>query len=150
MVLVHNNEILCEEVVNLLKSVYDIQDRGPLEWILGMRVSHKAEGVVLSQDAYVAKILSKTGMSDCKPAPTPTSSCVSTSGDPTNMTEYRSIVGMLLHAHNCTRPDISFATNQACRHMQSATVGNVQDAKRIVRFLRGTPWASIKYREVNT
>ncbi|XP_020086744.1 uncharacterized protein LOC109709084 [Ananas comosus] len=37
-----------------------------------------------------------------------------------------------------TRPDISFSVNAACQHMESSTMQDFQNVKRILRYISGT------------
>ncbi len=59
---------------------------------------------------------------------------------------YREAVGSLLFLTNCTRPDISFAVNMACRSMSSPTPEDWMRVKRIFRYLVGTPSHGLHYR----
>lgn len=146
MVLVHNDDTLCHRVISDLQSAYELQDRGSLAWVLGMSVRQDADAVRLCQETYIKKVLGKTGMTDCKPASTPAAAKSPVNDtEPVDETLYRSFAGMLLHAHNCTRADISYATVQVCRCMKSPTAHDLKAAKRVLRYLQGSAGASIKY-----
>lgn len=54
-----------------------------------------------------------------------------------NPTEYRSLVGSLQYL-TWTRPEISFAVNQVCQHMQRPTTTHMTAAKRILSYVKGT------------
>jgi hypothetical protein len=150
MVLAYNDDNLCQQVIHDLKEAYELQDRGQLKWILGMSVNNNDNAVSICQEAYINKVLKNTGMTDCHPLSTPAiardtgSTAQTQKADATN---YRSITGMLLHAHNCTRADISFATVQVCRYMNEPTTENMQEAKRILRYLKGCSAAAITFKK---
>ena len=51
---------------------------------------------------------------------------------------YPSLVGKLLYLSNCTRPDITAAFNYQSRFMSNATEVHMQQAKRLLRYIKGT------------
>lgn len=60
------------------------------------------------------------------------------SGTPlSDATTYRSLVGALQYL-TWTRPEISYAVNQVCQHMQTATSDHLIAAKIILRYIKGT------------
>ena len=64
----------------------------------------------------------------------------------TNITTYRNIVGKLMYAMVGTRPDIAFAVGLLGRYSQAPTEHHLQMAKRVVRYLKHTKRAHIRYR----
>ncbi|XP_028082520.1 uncharacterized protein LOC114283849 [Camellia sinensis] len=95
----------------------------------------------LIQQKYAQDILTKAGLSDCKPcssplAVKPTSQPHSTAPY-SNPTLYRSLVGALQYL-TITRPDLSLAVNQCCQHMHAPTNGHFSAVKRLLRFVKGT------------
>ena len=74
---------------------------------------------MLNQEKYATELLTRMGMKDCKPSPTPLSSSEQLSayqGEPLNeegSTKYRGAVGALQYL-TWTRPDISFVVNKVC------------------------------------
>jgi hypothetical protein len=51
---------------------------------------------------------------------------------------YGEAVGMLLYISTRTRPDIGYATNEVARHLHCPTPNDWKNAKRIMRYLKGT------------
>ncbi len=64
----------------------------------------------------------------------------------TNHALYRSIVGSLMYVATCTRPDISFAVGELGRYTHQPNEAHLTVAKRVLRYLRGTGHARIKYK----
>jgi hypothetical protein len=59
--------------------------------------------------------------------------------------EYMAMVGSLMYLSITNRPDISFAVSQLSRFMQNPGVKHVTAAKRIFRYIRGTPNYGLKF-----
>ena len=59
------------ETKNFLRSKFDMKDIGEVEVILGIKISRTLNGLNLSQEYYVEKILSRFEHFDCKPVSTP-------------------------------------------------------------------------------
>nr|GFB35942.1 ribonuclease H-like domain, reverse transcriptase, RNA-dependent DNA polymerase [Tanacetum cinerariifolium] len=75
-------------------------------------VKQKKDGIFISQDKYVAKILRKFGLSEGKSASTPIDSekplLKDSDGENVNVHTYRSMIGSLIYLTS-SRPDIMFA-----------------------------------------
>jgi len=64
---------------------------------------------------------------------------------------YRELIGELLYLVNATRPDITFVTSTLSRFCSNSEELHWPSAKRILRYLKGTSYYSIKYiRNKNT
>ena len=63
------NEI--DKLKNSLESKFKMDDRGDLEWFLGMRILKTEKGITLNQEKYTQNILEQFSMQDCKPSKTP-------------------------------------------------------------------------------
>lgn len=62
---------LMGEIISLLKSEFKINDMGHLHWLLGIQIEYPDSGIVLSQRAFIDKILTRFSMQDCNPVLTP-------------------------------------------------------------------------------
>ena len=51
---------------------------------------------------------------------------------------YASIVGSLMYAQVCTRPDISFAVGVLGRYQSNPGIEHWKAAKKVLRYLQGT------------
>ena len=84
-----------------LSSEFALKDLGDLHFFLGIEVKKVQDGIMLSQEKYATELLTRMGMKDCKPSPTPLSSSEQLSaheGEPLKeeeSTKYRSTVGAL-------------------------------------------------------
>ena len=97
----------------------------------------------LGQKQYFLDMLEDFGMSDCTPSGTPfpvkTVDGQDIDSPPLDLKEFKcpQLVGKLLYASNCTRPDITDAGNYLARFMQRPTEHHWQLAKRLLRYIRG-------------
>jgi hypothetical protein len=55
------------------------------------------------------------------------------------------LIGKLLYCSKGTRPNITLAVNSLARYMSTPTVSHREQAKRILRYLKGTPNFCITY-----
>ena len=130
-------------------ATYKIKDIGDCEWILNMKVvrNREAKTIHLSQEAYIQRVLLTYGYDQSIPLVTPGSDIdlflppPGSDITPLGKVEqnlYQSIVGSLSYAAMCTRPDISFAVNELSRFQAQATQCQLQQAQRVLRYLKGT------------
>ena len=54
-----------------LESKFKMDDRGDLEWFLGMRILKTEKTITLDRQKYTQNILEQFNMRDCKPSKTP-------------------------------------------------------------------------------
>nr|GEU83018.1 hypothetical protein [Tanacetum cinerariifolium] len=65
------NKELCKAFEKLMKDKFQISSMGEITFILRLQVKQKDDGIFISQDKYVAKILRKFSFTDVKSASTP-------------------------------------------------------------------------------
>ncbi|GKA12814.1 ribonuclease H-like domain-containing protein [Tanacetum coccineum] len=85
--------------------------KGELTFFLGLKVKQKEDGIFISQDKYVAKILKKFGFTEVKTAKTPMETqkllLKDEDGEEVDVHMYRSMIGSLMYLTS-SRPDIMF------------------------------------------
>ncbi|GKE32025.1 putative ribonuclease H-like domain-containing protein, partial [Tanacetum coccineum] len=62
---------LCTEFEKMMNMKFQMSSMGELTFFLGMQVKQKEDGIFISQDKYVTKILKIFGFTDVKTASTP-------------------------------------------------------------------------------
>ena len=96
----------------------------------------------MSQEEYIEKILKKFGMSDCKPRGTPCEAnpnAYENEGDEAvDQTLYRQMIGSLIYAMVCTRPDLSYAVTKLSQHLACPTTADLTMLKHVFRYLKKT------------
>ena len=108
-------------------------------------------GLFSLSPTMLKKVLEKYNTIDCRPAPTPLEPKGNQTPEPkTNSTfPYREVLGSLQYLACKTRPDIAFAVNYANRYVENPTNQNINDVKRILKYLRGTINTGICYCPTN-
>ena len=130
-------------IKRFLNQEYIMKDMGLLTHALGVKVEQNLKNgtITLSLGAYIDTILVRFGMQNCKPATTPMiTKDINKKAAPmtTGAFPYRECVGALMYAACTARPDISTAVGRCARSTESPTSNDVIDAKRVLRYLKGT------------
>ncbi|KAH9705989.1 hypothetical protein KPL70_012076 [Citrus sinensis] len=134
-----------------LASEFEMKDLSDAHRILGMEIRRdkKNGSVWLTQKSYLKKVLERFGMDDkTKPVCTPlaphfklsSSSCPRSQEECDYMARvpYASVVGSLMYAMVCTRPDISQAVSMVSRYMHNPGKNHWLAVKWILQYLYGT------------
>jgi len=132
---------------------------GEAYYVIGIEIFRdRSQGLLgLSQNAYINKVLERFRMDKCSTSPVPIQK-----GDkfslmqcPKNDLErkqmenipYASVVGSLMYAQTCTRPDISFAVGMLGRYQSNPGLEHWKAAKKVLRYLQGTKNHMLTYRK---
>jgi hypothetical protein len=120
IVLTASSQPFLHHIISLLQNEFSMTDLGSLHHFLGIAVTRDSKGLFLSQRQYSIDLLNKAGMIDCQPSRTPvdTTTKLSVDGEVfSDPTLYRSLTGALQYL-TITRPELSYAVQQACLYMQ--------------------------------
>jgi hypothetical protein len=128
-----------------LRSKFEVVDNGDIAYFLKMSIKRDRENrtLMISQPNYVDTVLSKFGMSECKPAATP----MDANGNFDKLHEgderfdrstYQSAIGCLTYLTTSTRPDIAAAVGILSKFMADPGPAHWMGVKRILRYLKGT------------
>jgi hypothetical protein len=119
IVLTGSSAHLLQHVIDQLRAEFAVKDMGDLHFFLGIDVKQTADEFYLSQERYAIDILERAGMSNCHPISTPIDCKGKLPADGNSIIDaksYRSLAGALQYL-TVTRPDLTFAVQQACLHM---------------------------------
>nr|GEU94269.1 hypothetical protein [Tanacetum cinerariifolium] len=133
------NKKLCKAFEKLMKDKFQMSSMGELTLFLGLQVKQKDNGIFISQDKYVAKILRKFGLTYGKLASTPIDNekplLKDPDGEDVDVHIYKLMIGSLMYL-TLSRPDIMF-TICACAHFQvTLKVSHLHAVKRILGISR--------------
>ena len=149
-----NDQFFLQEFLDKLGEKYDLSDKGPLNWHLGMRIVQDVEQglVTLTQTAYIDSVLARFGMSDCNPSVTPmiphtylSRDDSPSKADPKVVKYYQQLIGSLMYLSCATRPDISMAVNSCAQFMTNPGPTHIEAAKHVLRYLKGTRTVGLSY-----
>lgn len=145
MILAGKEAVRMKSVKKQLASKFDIKDLGKLSYFLGMSIVQDLEQrrTWMGQPMHTEKLLTRMGMSDCKPVKTPVepgNRLVKASEDEeaVDQQSYQSLVGSLMYLATCTRPDIAYAVGMLARYSSKPNQSHWVAAKRVLRYLKGT------------
>ncbi|XP_019189245.1 PREDICTED: uncharacterized protein LOC109183634 [Ipomoea nil] len=135
-----SDQALLSQLMSKLFATFKIRDLGEPNFFLDIETVKNNDGIILSQQQYMNDILTRAGMTNCKPLSTPisVSKVVPFNADLyDDPTQYRSLAGALQYL-TVTRPDLSFAVNQLYQHMHAPTTSHWKQLKRVLMYVKGT------------
>ncbi|GJU22826.1 putative ribonuclease H-like domain-containing protein [Tanacetum coccineum] len=139
---------LCDEFEGLIDKRFQMSSIRELTFFLGLQVQQKEDGIFISQDKYVAKILKKFNFATVKTTSTPIESNKELVTDEeakvVDVHLYRSMIGSLMYL-TASRPDIMFATCACARFQVTPKMSHLHAVKMIFRYLKGQPKLGLWY-----
>ena len=151
-VLASNNDKMLESEKAKLNSKFEIEDRGPIHYCLGMLIQCDKEAKVLtiSLKVYLENVLKHFGMFDCKPISTPMEANkkfdkLLDDQEPVHVQRYQAAVGSLTYASIATRPGISSAVGALSQHMARPGPEHWSGVKCVFHYVKGTVNYGLKY-----
>lgn len=128
-------------------------DLGEIKLFLGIRIERTADKIMLDQSVYLKNILRKFHMDEAHPVSTPLEIKIDYSalhqtikGDK----PVQSLIGCLMYAMLCTRPDLSYSVNLLSRFQTKNNPLVWQMLKRILRYVKGTVYLKLFFEKENT
>jgi transposase InsO family protein len=134
-----------------LSREFEMKDLGKLEHFLGMRITRTLDGgITIDQSGYIRQILERFGMESSKAVTTPIAAGSrltpnDSHATQTDIKQYQAMVGSLMYAMLCTRPDLAYAIQQLSQFNANPTNAHFQAAKRVFRYLQGTQTMGLMY-----
>nr|GEY17699.1 putative ribonuclease H-like domain-containing protein [Tanacetum cinerariifolium] len=116
---------------------FQMSTMGELSFFLGLQVKQKSDGIFISQDKYVAKVLKKFDFVSVKTTSTPMESNKPLIKD-VDVHLYRSMIGLLMYL-TASRPDITFIVCACARIQVNPKTSHRHVVKIIFRYLKGQP-----------
>ncbi|CAI5460363.1 unnamed protein product [Closterium sp. Yama58-4] len=145
MILLADTRADMDHVKRSLQERLKCKDLGPLQNYLGMAITRdrSARTITLSQSHYIGQVLEKFEMAQAKPVSTPLPfghQLAPPTSPSTSSRPYAELVGSLMYAMMCTRPDLAYPVSVLARFVGPGrhTEEHWTAAKRVLRYLRGT------------
>ncbi|CAB3997356.1 Retrovirus-related Pol poly from transposon TNT 1-94 [Paramuricea clavata] len=131
---------LMEEFKKSMKIQFKMKDLGRITFFLGMDFKQSKGEIKINQKRFILKILERFGMIDCKPRLTPCEQRLEFNcGKLTNARQYREMIGSLIYAMTCRRPDLSWIVSRLSQTLSNPRTGDLIAAKHV---LSDSDWAS--------
>ena len=142
----------------MLNTHFDMKDLGDAFFVLGIQIHRdRSKGILgLSQRGYIEKVLKRFNMHSCSSCAAPIqkgdklskSQCPQDEKERAEMEKvpYASIVGSLMYAQVCTRPNIAFAVNALGRYLSNPGLNHWKAVKKVMRYLQGTKDYMLTYK----
>lgn len=150
ILLIGNDVMMLKETKESLERSFSMKDFGEATYILGIMIYRDRSRwlIGLSQSTYVDKVLKKFNMESSKKGFLPMShgiklsktQCPSTTDERCRMSviPYASVVGSIMYAMICTRPDVSYALSVTSRYHADPGETHWTTVKTILKYLRRT------------
>lgn len=152
IVITGNTNTGIQRILSLLAERFSVKDAEDLNYFLGVEAHRTTNGLHLNQRKYILDLLHKYDMTNAKPITTLMASSpklhLHSGVSLSDSTKYRRLIGSLQYLQ-FTRLDIAFAVNRLSQFMHKATEDHWQAAKRILRYLAGTPTHGIYFSATN-
>lgn len=135
-----------------LMKQFSMKDMNEIKFFLGIKVERKGNIITLDQSSYLKTVLKRFNMSDCKDISTPLPTKLNYAG--LDSDEYydapcKNLIGCLMYAMLCTRPDLCVALNLLSRYQKKNNKELWQNLKRILRYVKGTLKLRLIYEKVD-
>ncbi len=138
-----------DTIVAELGSVYSISNLGTARHLLGISIDRTEEKLRLGQTAFLRKMLEEVGTPlTLRSTPWDHRNDEDDPGDVLDaegVRTYRRLLGKVMYASNCTRPDISFAVFNLSRWMQEPRALHQRKLVRLCQYLAGSIMLGLSY-----
>jgi hypothetical protein len=135
-----------EELKQKLLSKFPGRDLGDTQFFLQMSIVRDRcrRTVALKQQRHIGKLVKDAGLETTHPLTLPMIPTIYRDArgalieDPDAITQYKSLLGALMHIANYTRPDIAFAVSYLARFANAVTTDKFARVVDVIKYLHGT------------
>ena len=158
ILLAANDKGLLHDVKKFLSETFEMKDMNEASYVIGIEIfRNRSQGLLgLSQKSYINKVLERFRMENCSTGIVPIQKgdkfselqCPKNDLERKSMESipYASLVGSLMYAQTCTRPDISFAVGMLGRYQSNPGIDHWKAGKKVLRYLQGTKDYMLTYK----
>ncbi|GJS86307.1 zinc finger, CCHC-type containing protein [Tanacetum coccineum] len=112
MLIFGTDQVQVDLTKKFLSSRFFMKNMGEDDVILGIRIKHESNEIAISQSHYIEKDVSQL--------------------------EYSRVIGCLMYAMTCTRPDIAFVVGKLSRYTSNPSTQYWQAIQRVLKYLKKT------------
>lgn len=141
------NEDSIKMILEELKNEFKITVFENIETFVGVHVTETSNSINLTQEKFANTIVERFGMKDAKISKIPMETSKILDSKKNITFPYREAIGNLLYISNKTRPDIAFSVGLSSRRMIEPTDYDVNNVKKIIKYIKGTVNDGITFRK---
>ncbi|XP_050125167.1 secreted RxLR effector protein 161-like [Malus sylvestris] len=145
-----NDELLFKQFKRSMMVEFDMADLGKMRYFLSIEVVQKTDGIFISQRKYAQEVLERLNMDQCNSVQNPMVPGFKLTRDEEGVgvdsTLYKQMVGSLMYL-TATRLDLMFTISLISRYMEHPTESHLFEAKRILRYVKGTVGFGVFYKK---
>lgn len=131
-----------ESIKRDIQSHFDIEDLGPVNYLLGMRVKREGNVFHLDQQAMIERAVEKYKIEGKTNTPCSVNARylkpTTDEDEPADIETYQSKIGTLNYISRYTRPEISYITNLLARYTHRPAKQHMDALDRVFRYLSTT------------
>jgi Reverse transcriptase (RNA-dependent DNA polymerase) len=147
------------EIKYFLSKKFDMKYLGEISYVICIEIYRdRSRGILgLSQKVYIKKMIKRYNMQNCSPSVAPIIKgdkfsklqCPKNDLERAQMKQipYASVVGSLMYAQICTRPDIAFVVGMLGRYQTYPGMNHWKAAKKFLRYLQGAKNYMLTFRK---
>lgn len=143
IIIASNSISFMESIKEKLKENFRMKDLGELSTFLGIQFERNNDVIKMNQSYYLKNVLRKFGMEGCKPRSTPCEINLSSyetdaPADEIDEKKYREMIGSLVYAMVCTRPDLCYVVTKLSQHLSKPNNSDWVILKHVLQYIKGT------------
>jgi hypothetical protein len=145
-----------KEVINLIKSVYDVKNLGPIQQLLGVQFNcsnkkyafiEQSNYIMKCMKTYNCEIFSKTNVPMAPGAMPNKFECPKTEDEIQRMKDipYRNLLGCLMFIASRSRPDIAYSVTSLSQFCENPAKSHWNKLKNVLSYLSSTKELGLEY-----
>nr|GEW46011.1 zinc finger, CCHC-type [Tanacetum cinerariifolium] len=134
------NQVQVNLTKKSLSSRFSMKDIREADAILGIRIKHEINGIVISQSYYIEKVLKKFSYFECTLVSTPMDceKLMPSNGHDVSQLKYYRVIGFLMYDMTCIRLDIAFVMGKLSTYTSNPGTQHWQAIQRVLKYLKKT------------
>ena len=146
IIIASSSKELMDDFKQKLSNRFNMKDLGELSSFLAIEFERTNETITMSQSCYLKDVLSRFGFDQCKPRTTPCEANPnsyhtddeSVAPNESEIKIYHQMVGSLVYAMTCTRPDLSYCITKLSQHLSKPEPSDWIMLKHVFRYISNT------------
>ncbi|GKB62837.1 zinc finger, CCHC-type containing protein [Tanacetum coccineum] len=141
MLIFGTNQVQVDLIKEFLSSRFSMKDIGEADVIRGIKIKYESNGIAISQSYYIEKVLKKFNYFECTSVSTPmdtSEKLMPNNSQVVSQLEYSRVIGYLMYAMTCTRPDIAFIVGKLRRYTSNPGTQYWQAIQNVMKYLKKT------------